>query len=226
MSGSTTEPQNYINYTVKSGDSLYSIASKNNLTVQELKNYNNLTSNVLQIGQILKIPVVSTEEGPIGKYNEYVVKTGDTLYSIANKFGYTVPELMSYNNLNSTVLSVGQILKIPTVTPDLEKTNYIEYIVKSGDSLYSIGRKYGLTAQELINYNNLKSNVLSIGQILKIPTSTDNNNSNYIEYVVKSGDNLYSIGRQYGYTAQELMNYNNLKSNLLNIGQIIRIPRN
>ena len=224
MSGITTKPENYINYTVKSGDSLYSIASKNDLTVQELKNYNNLTSNVLQIGQILKIPVVSTEEVPIGKYSEYVVKSGDSLYSIGRKYGYTPQQLIDYNNLDSTILNVGQVLKIPTVSSDLEQTNYIEYTVKSGDNLYSIGRKYGVSPQELMNYNNLKSNLLSIGQTLKIPTSSSGTNTTYIEYTVKSGDNLYSIGRKYGYTAQELMNYNNLKSNLLSIGQTIRIP--
>lgn len=171
MSGITTKPENYINYTVKSGDSLYSIASKNDLTVQELKNYNNLTSNVLQIGQILKIPVVSTEEVPIEKYGEYVVKSGDSLYSIGRKYGYTPQQLIDYNNLDSTVLSVGQVLKIPTVSSDLEQTNYIEYTVKSGDNLYSIGRKHGYTAQELMNYNNLKSNLLSIGQTIRIPLS-------------------------------------------------------
>ena len=226
MSGTTTEPSNYINYTVKAGDSLYSIASKNGLTVQELKNYNNLTSNVLQIGQLLKIPVVSTEEIPIGNYTEYVVKSGDSLYSIGRKYGYSVQDLVEYNNLDNSILSIGQIIRIPKVSSDLEQKNYIEYTIKSGDNLYSIGRKYGVTAQDLIDYNNLTSNLLSIGQVIKIPTESSDDNASYIEYTVKSGDNLYSIGRQYGFTAQELMNYNSLKSNLLSIGQIIKIPLN
>lgn len=226
MSGTTTKPSNYINYTVKAGDSLYSIASKNGLTVQELKSYNNLTSNVLQIGQLLKIPVVSTEEVPIGNYTEYVVKSGDSLYSIGRQYGYSVQDLVEYNNLDNSILSIGQIIRIPKVSSDLEQKNYIEYTIKSGDNLYSIGRKYGVTAQELIDYNNLTSNLLSIGQVIKIPTESSNDNTSYIEYTVKSGDNLYSIGRQYGYSAQELMNYNSLKSNLLSIGQIIKIPLN
>lgn len=226
MSGVTEQPANYINYTVKAGDSLYSIANKNDLTVQELKNYNNLTSNTLQIGQILRIPIVSSEEVPIGNYTEYVVKSGDTLYSIGRRYGYTIQELIDYNNLESAILSIGQVINIPTVSPDLEQTDYIEYTVKSGDSLYSIGRNYGVSAQELIDYNNLSSNLLSIGQTIKIPTSGSSNETSYIEYTVKSGDNLYSIGRNYGFTAQELMNYNNLKSNLLSIGQTIRIPLN
>ena len=224
MSAPSNEPKDYINYTVKSGDSLYSIAQKNDLTVQELKNYNNLTSNTLQIGQILKIPVVSSEEVPVGNYTEYVVKSGDTLYSIAQRYGFTIQDLINYNNLDNTILSIGQVIRIPAVSPDLEQTNYITYTVKPGDNLYSIGRQYGVSAQELMNYNNLSSNVLSIGQTIKIPTSSSNNQTSYIEYTVKSGDNLYSIGRRYGYTAQELMNYNNLKSNLLSIGQTIKIP--
>ncbi len=224
MSSVDTGPQDYINYTVRAGDSLYSIAQKNDLTVQELKNYNNLTSNFLQIGQIIRIPIVSTEKLPIGNYTEYIVKNGDSLYSIGQRYGFTIQDLIDYNNLDSTLLTIGQIIKIPNNSSNLEQVNYINYTVKSGDSLYSIGRQYGLSAQQLMDYNNLSNNLLSIGQILKIPTTTGNNQANYIEYTVKSGDNLYTIGRKYGYTAQELMNYNNLKSNLLSIGQTIKIP--
>lgn len=224
MSSTDTEPKNYINYTVKAGDSLYSIAQKNDLTVQELKNYNNLTSDILQIGQTLRIPIVSTEQVPTGNYTEYVVKSGDSLYSIGQKYGFTIQDLLDYNNLDSTLLSIGQIIKIPNSSSNLEQVNYINYTVKPGDSLYSIGRQYGVSTQQLMDYNNLTSTLLNIGQTLKIPTNTGNNQANYIEYTVKSGDNLYSIGRRYGYTAQELMNYNNLKSNLLSIGQTLRIP--
>lgn len=226
MSSIDTEPKNYINYTVKAGDSLYSIAKKNDLTVQELKNYNNLTSDVLQIGQTLRIPIVSTEQIPVDNYTEYVVKSGDSLYSIGQKYGFTIQDLLDYNNLDSTLLSIGQIIKIPTSSSNLEQINYINYTVKPGDSLYSIGRQYDVSTQQLMDYNNLASTLLNIGQVLKIPTNTGNNQANYIEYTVKSGDNLYAIGRRYGYTAQELMNYNNLKSNLLSIGQTLRIPLN
>ncbi len=224
MSSTDTEPKNYINYTVKAGDSLYSIAQKNDLTVQELKNYNNLTSDILQIGQTLRIPIASTEQVPTGNYTEYVVKSGDSLYSIGQKYGFTIQDLLDYNNLDSTLLSIGQIIKIPNSSSNVEQVNYINYTVKPGDSLYSIGRQYGVSTQQLMDYNNLTSTLLNIGQTLKIPTNTGNNQANYIEYTVKSGDNLYSIGRRYGYTAQELMNYNNLKSNLLSIGQTLRIP--
>ncbi len=87
--------------------------------------------------------------------------------------------------------------------------------------MYSIAQKYNTTVDELKKLNNLTSNLLSIGQSLKIPTKSENN---YIEYTVKKGDNLYSISRNYGLTQSELMDYNNLTSNLLSIGQILKIP--
>lgn len=87
--------------------------------------------------------------------------------------------------------------------------------------MYSIAQKYNTTVDELKKLNNLTSNLLSIGQSLKLPTKSENN---YIEYTVKKGDNLYSISRNYGLTQSELMDYNNLTSNLLSIGQILKIP--
>lgn len=151
--------------------------------------------------------------------NYYTVQRGDSLWSIAKKFGVTVNELKDANNLSSNTLSIGQLLKIPT--QEQEITTSDTYIVKSGDSLYSIAQKYNTTVDELKKLNNLTSNLLSIGQSLKIPTKSENN---YIEYTVKKGDNLYSISRNYGLTQSELMDYNNLTSNLLSIGQILKIP--
>ncbi len=150
--------------------------------------------------------------------NYYTVQRGDSLWSIAKKFGVTVNELKDVNNLSSNTLSIGQLLKIPTQEQEITSDTYI---VKSGDSLYSIAQKYNTTVDELKKLNNLTSNLLSIGQSLKIPTKSENN---YIEYTVKKGDNLYSISRNYGLTQSELMDYNNLTSNLLSIGQILKIP--
>ena len=142
-------------YTVVKGDSLYSIAQKFNTTVSNLKSLNNLSSNLLSIGQILKIP-----SSTLG--NIYTVVKGDSLYSIAQKFNTTVSNLKSLNNLSSNLLSIGQILKIPSST-----LGNIYTVVK-GDSLYSIAQKFNTTVSNLKTLNNLSSNLLSIGQILKI----------------------------------------------------------
>lgn len=157
------QPNEY--YTVKKGDTLYSIASANNLTVQELKDLNNLTSNNLSIGQSLLIKKTPKENTNV---TTYTVKSGDTLYSIAKKYNTTVNAITTLNNLTSSNLKIGQTLKIPTFTQNVTEQTYT---VKSGDTLYSIARKYNTTVSELINRNNLKTSNLSIGQELIIPNN-------------------------------------------------------
>ena len=142
-------------YIVQKGDTLYSIAAANNTTVDELKKANNLTSNILSTGQLLKIPSALLPE------STYIVKKGDSLYSIANKYNTTIDKIKDLNNLTTNLLSIGQVLLIPTDT-NLETT----YTVQKGDSLYSIAKKYDTTVDRLKQLNNLKSNLLSIGQIL------------------------------------------------------------
>ena len=144
--------QNENIYIVKKGDSLYSIANKYNTSVNELKKLNNLSSNLLSINQVLKIPNITDNE------ETYIVQKGDSLYSISKKFNTTVDNLKKINNLNSNLLSIGQVLKI---TPSNNK-----YIVKKGDSLYSISKKYNTTVDNIKKLNNLNSNLLSIGQKL------------------------------------------------------------
>ena len=202
-------------YTVKSGDSLWSISKKFGITVDELKQANNLTSNLLSIGQNLYIPTKETDVTT----NEYVVVKGDTLYGIASKFNTTVDNLKSINNLTTDALAIGQILKIPSNTTTETNT----YTVKSGDTLYAIANKYNTTVDAIKALNNLSSNTLSIGQTLKIPSSTT---SNATTYTVKSGNTLYAIANKYNTTVDAIKNLNNLTSNTLSIGQTLKIPNN
>lgn len=227
-------------YIVKAGDSLYSIAKRFNTTVSDLIRVNNLKSNVLSIGQQLRIPIndISSDNG----YIVYVVKAGDSLYSIAKKYGTTVDVLRRFNSLNSDLLSVGQKINIPdrssSEDDDVEDSDLV-YIVKAGDSLYSIAKKYGVSVNDLIAINNLKSNVLSIGQHLKIPYRSGSiipigsscygegyNEPSYVTYVVRSGDNLYNIAKKYGVSVDSIKMLNNLTSNSLSIGQILKIKEN
>lgn len=199
-------------YTVKSGDSLWSISRKFGVTVNDLKKVNNLSSNLLSIGQNLIIPGKKNNTSS----NEYVVKKGDTLYGIANKYNVSVDNLKSYNNLSTDFLSIGQIIKIPD-----NKVNSNEYVVKSGDSLYSISRKYGVSVDELMSVNNLKSTVLSVGQVLKIPNSGEVTN---VIYTVKKGDSLWSIAKNNKTTVDAIVKLNNLSNANLSIGQKLLLP--
>lgn len=170
-------------YIVQKGDTLYSVAMANNTTVDELKRINNLTSNILSTGQLLKIPSALLPE------STYIVKKGDSLYSIANKYNTTIDELKRINNLTSNILSIGQVLKLPSdKVSDVEKEeNTISYTVQKGDSLYSIARKYSTTIDKIKDLNNLTTNLLSIGQVLLIPTDT---NLETI-YTVQKGDTIF-----------------------------------
>lgn len=213
-----TPPEGLITntYVVQKGDTLYSIANKLGTTVSELKKENNLTSNTLQIGEVLRIP---TKEIYEEEENIYIVKKGDSLYSIANKYNTTVEELKRINNLTSNILSIGQVLKLPSdKASDVEnEENTISYTVQKGDSLYSIARKYDTTIDRIKDLNNLTTNLLSIGQVLLIPTDTNLETT----YTVKKGDSLYSIAKKYNTTVDRLKQLNNLTSNLLSIGQIL-----
>ena len=181
-------------YTVKKGDSLWKIANKYNTTVEKLKSANNLKTNTLSVGQKLVIPSISVSPEVS---DTYIVQKGDSLWSIANKFNMTVSELKNLNNLTNNLLSIGQVLKIK----DSSNNGKTTYTVQKGDSLWVIANKYGITTEELKNYNKLTSNLLSIGQVLKIPqgkTSTEN------IYIVKKGDSLWTIANRYNTTVEKI----------------------
>lgn len=191
-------------YTVKQGDTLYTIANNFNTTVDNIKTLNNLTTNTLSIGQILVVPTGTTTS------NTYKVRPGDSLYSIAKQFNITVDELKRTNNLTNNFISINQELKIPSKIE--EETNL--YTVKSGDTLYTIAKENNTTVEDIKNANNLSSDILTIGTKLIIPTPETT-------YVVKPGDNLYQIARKYGTTVDNIKALNNLTSNNLTIGQIL-----
>ena len=220
-SNSDSNPSECVVYTVKKGDSLYSIAQKYDSTADAIKRYNNLSSNTLAIGQKLKIPCYMDDNSD--NYVNYTVKKGDSLYSIAKKFGTTFDEIKSDNNLKTNNLAIGDVLKVKdnTSVSVIEECygedftvplDYINYVVQKGDNLYSIAKKYNTTVNDILQLNNLTSNALSIGQSIRIPTTVK-------KYIVKKGDNLYSIAREYNTTVSEIKRKNNLSSNALKIGQ-------
>lgn len=202
-------------YIVKKGDSLWSIASKNNTTVDNIKKLNNLSSNNLSVGQVLKLSY-DAEKEDIKESNIYTVKKGDSLWLIANKYGTTVDELKNANNLKSNTLSIGQTLIIPEKK---ESTSKISYVVKKGDSLWLIANKYDTTVEKIKSTNNLKNNTLSIGQVLVIPSSSE-----FITYTVKKGDSLWLIANKYNTTVDNIKKLNNLSSNNLQINQKLILP--
>ena len=147
--------------------------------------------------------------------NEYIVQKGDSLWSISKKYGITVDELKTFNNLSSNILSIGQILRIPR--SDINN-NTNTYTVKKGDSLWLIAKNNNTSVEEIKRLNNLTSNLLSIGQVLKIPSV------NQKTYIVKKGDSLWLIAKNNNTTVDKIKSINNLTSNLLSIGQKLILP--
>ena len=131
-----TFDENYITYTVKSGDSLWLIANRYNTTVDSIKRINNLTSNNLSIGQVL---IISEEvDIPLQPDNAiiYTVQSGDTLYKIADQYGVSGADIIELNNLGTTVLNVGQQLLIPNKSIDTTTTYTVNVPDNSEYRLY------------------------------------------------------------------------------------------
>lgn len=100
-------------------------------------------------------------------------------------------------------------------------TDTIEYVVRQGDTLWLLSRRYGTTVDAIKRLNGLTSDLLNIGQVLKIPSSQVNP---YFEYTVRQGDTLWLISRRYGTTVDALKALNGLSGDMLNIGQVLKIP--
>lgn len=149
-------------YIVERGDTLYSIAIKNNTTIDTLRKLNNLTDNTLAIGQNLKIPILKNQEIiEESSLETYIVKKGDSLWKISQKYNISVPELIKLNNLENLTLQINQELKVPK---NQRKEN--TYTVKKGDTLWSIAHQHDLEVSKLKELNNLENNLLFIGQNL------------------------------------------------------------
>lgn len=181
-------------YVVKKGDTLYHLATKYKTTVTELKSLNNLSSDFLSINQTLQVPGIvkeATANQPAPKVtapqsqstnHTYTIKPGDTLSKIALIHNMSLKDLISLNNLSTTLIFPGQALKVTkslgstvsenTKTPSAPPTsaapagNSTSYIVKKGDTLSGIAVKNNTTVQQIKDWNKLTSDMIFIGQKL------------------------------------------------------------
>ncbi|WP_226679107.1 LysM peptidoglycan-binding domain-containing protein [Mesobacillus jeotgali] len=146
-------------YTVKKGDTLYSLAKEFGTSVEMLQEVNSLPSELIKAGQKLEVPM-EAEAGV------YIVKKGDTLFSLAKKYGVTVIDLKKENKLVNDSIYVGQALSVPT--HGFENNEGI-YIVNPGDTLFNISQRFGVSLKELKQANGLREDMVLIGQQLVIP---------------------------------------------------------
>ena len=272
-------------YQVKPGDTLYSIAKRNNLSVDQLKNLNHLTSNMLRSGQVLKVsngqasstfPAKKETSKPAHSRatkagqtpaKTVTVKKGEYLYLIAQRHGLSVDQLKAMNKLTSNVLHSGQVLRVsngqaPSSSPVKKETSKPAHsrttkpgqtpaktvTVKKGEYLYLIAQRHGLSVDQLKAMNKLTSNVLHSGQVLKVSNgSTSRVNKEKIQnpkpiqagqetkkdiikkqaktVTVQKGDYLYKIARENGLTVDQLKALNNLSSNIVYAGQVLKLDQ-
>ena len=147
---------NQTTYKVEKGDSLYKIAKKYNVNVEDLMKYNNLQSSLIYPGQVLIIPMRAMNGATF--FEEYLVSDGETISDIANKLGIDVNEIVKYNDITKLMLEENQTINIPY--------EYGKYEIVATDSLDSILRKFNLTAEELIKLNS--DEWLKIGNMINV----------------------------------------------------------
>lgn len=190
-------------------------------------NLNNYVEAVVEaLANYLDVPYSKPGDvKPIPSGDYYTVQRGDTLYKIANLYNISVDELKKINNLNTNTISVGQKL---LVNPSKEgNDNYITYTVEAGDSLSKLARVYNTTVDEIKRINNLTSNTIVIGEELLLPNNKQEEVPEDVDtslYVVKRGDSLWKIARDFNITVDEIISLNNLETINLQIGQTLKIP--
>lgn len=205
---------------VQKGHTLYNLSKKYDISVTELKKLNGLKSDSIHLGQTLKVsksntksptvkvPAKEAETKSSSPIATYTVKKGDTLFSISKKNGVSVANVQSYNNLKNNTIHIGQVLKLGKATatqpvktpappatkpstpeipkapvsespsaPAKETVSTTSYVVKKGDTLSSIGRQFSVSYQTIKSWNGLTSDSIFVGQRLSmnIPTSSTPN---------------------------------------------------
>ena len=157
---------------VDQGETLFSISRRYGVGVQDIKK-SNPGLDVLKIGQVVKVPLPVIKETPANA-TAHTVAQSETLFSISRKYGVSVDEIKKWNKLDDTGLDIGQILMIyekPTEGKTESKTDYkgkVTHTVESGETLYSISKKYNVEIDQIKAWNNLTENTLSLGQVIVV----------------------------------------------------------
>ena len=227
-----------VTYRVRSGDTLSGIARRWRITMKSIVTANRLRSDRLRVGQrlVLTVPnvprqaIASTQRSESSQHVIHRVRSGETLSTIASRYGVSVVRLKRANRLSGDSLRIGDRLEIPTQVTVSEAPKRVAqsrtHRVRSGESLYTIGKCYGVSVDRIKAANGLRRNTIRVGQELVIPARSSGSAaaSEGKVHRVRSGDTLSEIARRYGTTVSKLRSANGLTSNRLRIGQELKIP--
>jgi len=242
----------WIQHPVRRGDNLWNIARKYGVSVSAIKGYNKLRGRnpILRVGQVLLVPLsnirkdsprishTNYQPSPIsGK--TYRVRSGDTLWGISRRCGLSVNRLKTLNNLSSSRLKIGMLLKIQSnsksvvqnnrkIQPVSKRSSAESYIVRRGDTLWGISQKSNVSVKQLQKANGLsRTSRIYKGQRLTIPGGKVSGNSNTKSpriHIVRKGDTLYAIARRYRTNISALKSANRMSGSSIHPGERLVIP--
>ncbi|MCL6098480.1 MAG: LysM peptidoglycan-binding domain-containing protein [Bacteroidetes bacterium] len=254
------EGKTSVQYTVKSKDNLIDIAGLFNVRVSDIRNWNNLPyTSTVKVGEALTIYVnkdkvdyyssidkmSSVEKQNLifvnsgDSYVEHRIRSGESLKTIANKYGVSVAQIKDWNNLKSNRLVRGRKLMIysgdsrrSSENRSIASNRTTKYKVRRGDTIGGIAEKFGVTTLQIKRWNKLASNRIVAGRMLVLHGKEEANSlgdnssrtgSNVIRYTIKNGDTISEIAEKYHVSVNEIKNWNNLKSDKLIKGKAISI---
>ncbi len=238
-------------YTVKTGDTLWTISKRSGVSIETITSINKLNNpGNIYVGQKLRIS--NNQDNNNNNNNNsirYTVKSGDLIWKIAQKYNVTIQEIIDLNKINSPYyIYIGQTILIPGEEENNQPQNsYFYYTVKAGDILWNISQKYDTTVQKLVELNNINNAYdLYVGRKLIVPfkqniptdnnsgnNGNDNNNGNnndsryvpYSFYKIKAGDHIWNIADYFGIKTSTLIKYNNIANiNEIQAGEVLIIP--
>ncbi len=203
-------------YTVQPGDTMFSIARRFNVPLQALIDANPQIPDPARLvpGQTVCVPITTPPpvQCPAGTFS-YIVQPGDSMFSIANRFGVTLDALIAANPQipNPAVIFPGQVVCVPRTTPGPCPPGTFSYTVQPGDSMWSIARRFGVTLDALIAANPQIPNPSLIfpGQIVCVPGSRPPTPgkcpAGTFAYTVRPGDSMWSIAKRFGVSLDALI---------------------
>ncbi len=234
-------------HTVRRGETLGLIAERYGVTVSRLKDWNDLRSNKIFVGQRLKV-VSMVDKGEIEVEGDadvqenattHKVRRGESLFSIAEDYGVTIDNLKEWNNLSSSSIDAGQTLIVNASAAKASKKSSgssekkaatTKHKVRRGETLGAIASRYGVTVDNLKDWNNLSSSRIDVGQTLivkgsKSTSSLRSSKSSYTTHTVRNGETLGGIAERYGTTASAIRKANGIKGSMIRKGQKLKIPK-
>lgn len=163
----------FIVHKVDAGETLYAISKRYGVTIEQIVTQNPAADGGLEVDQILKVPYVPRTVKPIAQGKKHVVAEKETLFSISRLYGVTVDDIKKWNNLTDNALSLGQELVIKSQTTvqavntdTSPRTAKVTHTVAAKETMYSITRQYGITVEQLREWNGLQNDELKVGQTL------------------------------------------------------------